>query len=177
MTDFFIQNDIFLRPLEPEDLDVLYRWENDTRLWNVGATVSPFSRFILKKYLVDAADDIYHIKQLRMMIVEKESNLPVGTVDLYEFDALNSRAGIGVLIDESFRKKGYAAQAVSAIESYAFNHLNLHQVYVYVPETNKASIALFSKANFQPAAVLKAWLLINRKYVDVVVMQKINSDF
>lgn len=177
MTDFFIQNDIFLRPLEPEDLDVLYRWENDTRLWNVGATISPFSRFVLKKYLVDAVDDIYQIKQLRMMIVEKESNQPVGTLDLYEFDALNSRAGIGVLIDETFRKKGYAAQAVKAIEMYAFNHLNLHQIYAYVPETNKASMALFTKANFQRTAVLKAWLLINRKYVDVVVMQKINSNF
>lgn len=174
MTDFFIQKDIFLRPLEPEDLDILYRWENDTRLWSVGATVSPFSRFILKKYLVDTADDIYQTKQLRMMIVKKSNNQPVGTLDLYEFDALNARAGVGVLIDEKYRNKGYAAQSVDAIEKYAFNHLNLHQLYAYVPETNRASFALFSKSNFTQTAVLKEWLLINRKYVDVLVMQKIN---
>lgn len=174
MSDFFVHADIYLRPLEPEDLEVLYRWENDTRLWNIGATVSPFSRFTLKKYIAEAIDDIYITKQLRMMIVEKDSNLPVGTLDLYEFDLFNSRAGIGVLIDEDFRGKGYAAQAVACIEKYAFGHLNLHQLYVHIPVTNKASLNLFSDAEYVQTAKLKQWLSVDREHVDVVVMQKFN---
>lgn len=174
MSDFFTHADVYLRPLEPEDLDVLYRWENDTRLWNIGATVSPFSRFTLKKYLVDATDDIYITKQLRMMIVEKGSDLPVGTLDLYEFDVFNSRAGIGVLVDEEFRGRGYATQAVECIENYAFGHLNLRQLYVHIPETNGASLKLFSDAGYMQTAKLKEWLSVNRGYADVVVMQKFN---
>lgn len=173
MIDFFVHNDIYLRPIEPEDLDVLYKWENDTRLWNIGATVSPFSRFTLKKYIVDAHDDIYNTRQLRMMIVEKATDIVVGTIDLYDFDTLNNRAGIGVLIDEDHRNKGYASQAVDGIESYAFNHLGVHQIYVHIPETNKPSLELFSGNGYKETARLKEWLFVNRNYVDVVVMQKI----
>ena len=176
-SDLFIHNDIYLRPLEPEDLDVLYKWENDTRLWNIGSTISPFSRFTLKKYIVDSHDDIFNTKQLRMMIVEKKSDDPVGTIDLYEFDSFSNRAGIGVLIDESYRGNGYASQAVDCMESYAFGHLNIFQLYVYVPETNTASLALFSGSGYQRTAVLKKWLRIKQDYVDVVVKQKFNPDF
>ncbi len=170
--EYFKHNEIYLRPIEPEDLDALFRWENDTRLWDIGSTVSPYSSYTLKRYIEEAHADIYTTRQLRMIVVENETNQPVGTIDLYEFDPLNHRAGIGVLIDENYRNKGYGAQAIDAIESYAFNHLSVHQLYAHIPETNEASLALFQGALYEQTGVLKEWIHINRKYVDVVVMQK-----
>ena len=41
------QKRIRLRALEPEDLDELYQIENDRRLWDVGLTNVPYSRFAL----------------------------------------------------------------------------------------------------------------------------------
>ena len=35
-------NILMLRALEPTDLDVLYRWENDEELWHTSATITPF---------------------------------------------------------------------------------------------------------------------------------------
>lgn len=175
MEDFFINRDIVLRSLEPEDLDVLYKWENDTRLWQKGATISPFSRFAIRQYIVDATDDIYHTRQLRMMLEEKESRLPVGTIDIYDFDPLHRRAGIGILIDEDFQQKGYALQALQCAERYAFGHLLLHQIYAFIPETNQPSLALFAKAGFEQTAVLKEWLSVEKAFVDVIVMQKTDA--
>jgi len=40
-----------LRSLEPEDLELLYLWENDPSIWKVSNTLVPFSRFILRQYL------------------------------------------------------------------------------------------------------------------------------
>ena len=40
-----------LRALEPEDLDILYRYENDSSLWEVGTTIAPFSRKQLYDYI------------------------------------------------------------------------------------------------------------------------------
>lgn len=174
MKDFFIGNTVLLRPLEPEDLDILYKWENDTKLWQNGATITPFSRFALRQYLVDAQQDIYQVRQLRMMIVEKENNKPAGTIDLYDLDALNGRAGVGILVDENFREKGYALQALSCMEEYAFSHLKLHQLYAFVPVGNLPSRALFEKANYERTAVLKEWISVNRSFTGVIVMQKIN---
>ena len=37
-------DEIILRALEPEDLDVLYSIENDIELWSVGYTTVPYSR-------------------------------------------------------------------------------------------------------------------------------------
>lgn len=39
---------IYLRAIEPEDLDILYQWENDSSLWVHGCTLAPFSKFTLR---------------------------------------------------------------------------------------------------------------------------------
>ena len=40
---------ILIRALEPEDLEYLYKWENNMDLWDVSDTLTPFSHFALKK--------------------------------------------------------------------------------------------------------------------------------
>ena len=35
---------IILRALEPEDVELLYTWENDHLIWQVSNTLIPFSR-------------------------------------------------------------------------------------------------------------------------------------
>ncbi|MDP4226269.1 MAG: GNAT family N-acetyltransferase, partial [Bacteroidota bacterium] len=36
-----------LRALEPSDVEILYNWENDTSVWQISGTLSPFSKKIL----------------------------------------------------------------------------------------------------------------------------------
>lgn len=175
MNDFFVNSDIYLRALEPEDMDLLYEWENDTRLWQKGGSITPFSRYVIRQYIANSDQDIYEIKQLRMIVVERESDVAVGTIDLYEFDALNKRAGIGILIDDNYQRRGYGIQALQCIERYAFNHLHLHQIYAYIAVDNLASISIFAKAGYSETAHLKQWLANYKSFVDVVVMQKLNK--
>src|SRR5438046_132130 len=97
---------IHLRAMEPEDIDLMYRWENDSNIWSVSGTVTPFSRFTLEKFIATAHDDIYTTKQLRMMIdlIEKDEENEIssirciGCIDLFDFDPHHLRTGIGVLI-------------------------------------------------------------------------------
>ena len=42
---------LYLRALEPEDLEFLHELENNEEFWEVSATQAPFSKYILKKYL------------------------------------------------------------------------------------------------------------------------------
>ena len=44
---------VSLRAIEPEDLDLLYRIENDRNLWNVGTTNVPYSRYTLHDYIAN----------------------------------------------------------------------------------------------------------------------------
>ncbi|MCX6308614.1 MAG: GNAT family N-acetyltransferase, partial [Bacteroidia bacterium] len=102
---------IRLRALEPEDLDCLYRWENDDRLWAFGSTLTPFSRFVLRQYIENSGQDLFEAKQLRLVVVENATDTPIGTIDLYDFDPFHLRAGIGILIDAEHQKQGFAGEA------------------------------------------------------------------
>ena len=89
---------IELRAVEPEDLDALYRWENDSSLWIYGSTVSPFSRYLLKQYIENYTADIARDKQLRLIIMRKESRQVIGAIDCFDYDITNHKAAIGLLI-------------------------------------------------------------------------------
>ncbi|MBQ1798436.1 MAG: N-acetyltransferase, partial [Muribaculaceae bacterium] len=64
-----LNNDkVRLRALEPTDVDWLYTAENDSRLWAVTDTVAPFSRQLMWQYLKDYNADIYHTRELRLVV-------------------------------------------------------------------------------------------------------------
>ena len=42
---------VYLRALEPEDLDLIYRIENDESIWELSHTQTPYSRYLIKEYL------------------------------------------------------------------------------------------------------------------------------
>jgi len=165
---------IKLRALEPEDLDALYKWENDADLWKCGATIAPYSRFAIKEYIAESRLDIFQTKQLRFMMVWKENNDPVGTIDLYDFDPVNLRAGVGILIDTVYRKKGIGQQALHLLQDYAFDFLLLKQLFAYIPKQNEISLKLFSKAGYSNTACLKEWIKTNNGFEDVHVVQLLN---
>ena len=109
-----------LRALEPEDLDFLYTTENDTNFWKVSNTQVPFSKFLLKQYIENSYQDIYEVKQLRLIIEEIKNNKAIGTIDLFDFNPQHKRAGIGVLIHERYQKFGFANEALALLIPYCF---------------------------------------------------------
>ena len=168
-------NIIRLRAPEPEDLDKLYLWENDPALWEMGSTLSPYSRYILKQYIADAGNDIYERKQLRLIIELKETDTAIGTVDLYDFDPHHRRAGVGILIDTAHQKKGYAKSALNLLIGYAFSFLKLHQLYAFIPITNTRSLRLFEQCDFETTGLFKDWLLTTNGYISARIAVRINN--
>lgn len=164
------KNIVRLRAMEPEDLDVLYRIENDRDLWNVGCTNVPYSRFCLHNYIADSRNDIYTDKQLRLMI-ENHDGETVGIIDMINFDPRHQRAELGIIIINRFRRLGFASAAIKKIASYAKSILHLHQLYAFIEVDNIASIELFSSLGFEKSSILKDWLYNNGQYSDAILMQ------
>ncbi len=165
---------LYLRALEPEDLDFIYEIENDESIWEISATQTPYSRFLIKQYLENAHQDIYEAKQLRLMMVsnKKES---IGLIDLFEFDPKNKRVGVGLLIAKGeFRHKGYGKEALEMVCNYAFKHLQVHQLFANIGEDNAASIHLFESLGFQQIGVKKDWNYINGVYKNELLYQKLS---
>lgn len=163
---------IHLRALEPSDLDFLFALENDQRLWTVSNTLVPFSKFTLEEYIAQAKDDIFTAQQQRFVISDAQNNA-LGLIDLYEFDPIHHRAGVGLVIAETLRGNGLGKKALALIETYAFERLQLHQLYAGVGEDNPASLALFEAAGYEQCGLRKDWNYYNKDYHNEVVFQKI----
>ena len=163
---------IRLRAIEPEDLDLLYRIENDVELWNVGTSNVPYSRYLLHEYVANAKNDIYTDRQVRMMVENSEGKI-VGIVDLVNFDPSNHRAEVGLIILNEYRNQGYGTTVLYKIADYALRILHLHQLYAYVDIENKISMKVFKKGGFNVSSEIKDWLFDGQKYRDSVLLQRL----
>lgn len=173
----YLQNNILkLRAPEPEDLESLYNWENIPDFWGTGNTRQPYSRFAIKEYISQISTNLYESNQLRLMMVAKETNETVGTIDLYDFDLHNSRIALGLFVAPEFQQKGYAKAALHIIEAYVFDFLKIHQLYCHIAKSNNASIKMFQKENFSQTT-LKHWIKDASGYEDIIVFQQFIDDY
>lgn len=167
---------ISLRALEPDDADKLYLWENDTRLWNVGCATAPFSRKQLEEYICTYDADVFSARQLRLVIVENKTGSAVGTADIYDFDPVNNRAGVGILVSEECRGQGIGEKAITLLERYGFMRLGLHQLWAVVPESNTPCRRMFERAGYKISGRMRSWVRNGRSYEDAFLFQRLNID-
>ena len=176
MKYYFKNDEITLRGIEAEDVELLYKWENDEETWKVSHTLVPFSKYILALYIKNSDKDFYESKQIRLMIDTPDGN-SVGAIDLFDFDPFNSRAGVGLLIySEKERLKGYASAALDLIIDYCFKKLGIHQLYANIDTDNAPSIRLFEKFNFEICGTKRQWLKTETGWQDEYLLQLINPD-
>lgn len=171
----FIKNDIVtLRIAELHDAELIYRWENDMEVWRDSETRVPYSRLQIDEFLLNN-NDLTSMKQLRLMIEDTRNGAQVGCIDIYDYDEFNSRAGFGILIDEKYRGKDYAKNAISLLLKYCFNTLLLNQIYALVLATNVNSIKLFESIGFIRCGLKKQWYRTADGFVDQIEYQYIKK--
>ncbi len=167
---------IYLRALEPEDLDFIHSIENDESIWELSHTQVPYSKYILKQYLKQSHKDIYEVKQLRLVISDYNDK-PLGLIDIFDFDFKNKRAGIGIIIKEEKNKgKGIGKAALTLLIGYSIKTLQLHQLYCNISESNEASLKLFTGLGFQIVGLKNDWTYNGEKFENEYLLQLITTD-
>jgi diamine N-acetyltransferase len=169
--------DVKLRALEPEDLELLYNWENNNDYWIISNTVSPFSKYTLKRYIENSHKNIYETGQLRLMIDYIPEKKTIGTIDIFDFDPYHKRAGIGILIaNNEYRRKGLATMALTVLIDYCFKTLLVHQLFCSILENNCESIELFRKLGFSEIGKKKDWIRTSEGYLSEIMFQLIKTE-
>ena len=167
---------IKLRKIEPSDLPFLYQWENDASMWADSDTHNPLSRHDLHQYIENTTGDIYRDGQLRLIIEDSQlstfnsqlSTKIVGCIDLFDFDARNRKAAIGMYIAPDARGKGVGKQAVQLLEDYAFGFLHLRMLYAIISVHNTPCSHIYEQIGYSPSSLLKDWTLEG----DAILWQK-----
>lgn len=161
---------IQLRAIEPSDLEVLYLWENDPDVWRVSGTLAPVSRDRLARFISEQCYDLYATRQMRLIV--DVDGVMVGSVDIFDFEPLHRRFGLGILIyADEHRRRGYASRVIELIKEYARTTLDLKQIWVTIDEDNPASIALFENCGFRLSARRKEWINRSGKFIDELEYQ------
>ena len=160
-----------LRALEPSDLEMMYDTENDKSLWVYSNTSSPFSKHTLKKFIENSHLDIIEHKQVRLVIFDESNSY--GFIDLFDYDQISRRAGVGIIIFEKFRCKGIGSLSLKLIEEHVLEHVPMHQLYANISSNNVESISLFKKNGYNKVGLKKDWVFYNNKFNDELLFQKI----
>ena len=166
---------IILRALEPEDDTLLYQWENDPSAWEVSDRRWPISLSDIKDFIAHSDLDLWHTRQMRLMIVQKSDCTTVGCVDIFDFDPLNLNCSIGIFVAPGFRHKGIGVEAVSEICRMAFRTFGVHTVMATVEEGNAASRAMLRSAGFVETGRRVGFLRHGDTFADEIVMQLFDS--
>ena len=164
--------DLKLRALEPEDIDVLFSIENDSELWRYSNRNEPYSKYTLKKYIEIQSQDISESKQKRF-VLSNNDKIIFGFIDLFDFESFHRRAGIGLVILSDYRNQGFGSKGLDLIENHSKSHYNLHMLYANVAYENKESIFLFKKMKYNLVGVKKKWNYYDNSFHDECLYQKI----
>jgi diamine N-acetyltransferase len=166
---------ITLRALEPQDLDFLFSTENNESFWEISSTQTPYSKYVLKKYIENAHQDIYEAKQFRFVITNIQ-DIPIGMIDLFDFNPQHKRVGVGILVLPKYQNKKVGSEALELLIDYAFSYLHIHQLYANITSDNIKSIHLFEQFNFKKTGLKKDWIFTQNQFKDEILFQLIKNE-
>ena len=169
------RGNVYLSPINPEDYEVFTKWMNDSRITD-WITTWPmiFSLNWEKEWLEKVAKSW----DCNLAIVKKDGDKVLWTVGLFHIEYINQAAELWISIWEfDEHNKWYWADAINAILSFAYNTLNLYNVYLKVKSFNKKAIACYKKVWFKEVGTMHHCQYCNGEWHDMIIMEMLKPDW
>lgn len=172
---FLLGEKIFLRPVEPEDAKFLLRGENDPvvreSLFLALPVSLPTEQEKIEQYIKSK-------EAIVLIIIEKETNQPIGGTAFFRIDYISRAATFYLaILDPTHWSKGYGSEATQLMVDYAFKTLNLNRIQLHVCAENMPAVKIYQKAGFVKEGVLRQAMFRNGRYFDFWVMGILRKDW
>lgn len=167
---------VYLRPLEPDDADLVSRWYADDRVRKLmGDPPMSFAR--RRQRYEDAVkedgDSVY-----RFVICRLEDDVAVGRTDIFEVDRANGSCAFGIAIgDPGLWGQGLGTDAVAAIVDFAFGELRMERVWLDTDAANARAQAVYVKAGFTVEGRLRHAWFQDGAYLDDIRMAMLRDEW
>jgi len=102
-----------------------------------------------------------------------DDDKPVGCVELYNYDPINRRAAVGIVVSNEYRHRGHGTAMIQALTQFCRNNTSLHQIYADIAATNTPSLHIFQKAGYLHCATLRDWVVRSDRFIDTLRYQLI----
>ena len=157
-----------LRPMEEKDLEWVARERNrpECRQW-----------FRQPEFL-SIKDQIkwFNSTDMKSYIALDEDEDRIGVVSLSHIDNIARKCEFSIMIIPEQRCEGYGKKALFELLDYAFNDLNMNQVYSDVFEHNPA-LDWYVGLGFKKYGVLPNWYYKEGKYINSVIISITKDEY
>lgn len=168
---------VCLRKMIEDDIPIYQKWRNDM---DVLRTTNPFidmytygdtKAFVEHVILGASASKSY-------MILDKESQRPIGITSLIQIDFKNRNGECIIDIGEKeYWGKGYGTEALKLLLDYAFLEMNLHRVSLRVFSFNEKAVSMYEKIGFKQEGVSRQSIFREGKWHDIIHMGILQHEY
>lgn len=166
---------VLLRPITMEDTPLIVKWRSRPSVYmNLYSrrpiTVTEHEEW-MRSYVTTG-------KCEQFIIVDKQAQVPVGSVFIKNIDRQTQKGEYGIFIgEESARGKGLGREAAHLMLQYGFETMGLHKIYLSVFAYNQAAIHSYQRAGFEIEGIFRDDFADNGRYEDVVWMAALKEEW
>ena len=165
---------LLFRPITYDDTDMVLKWRNSKAIQG---------NFIYRKE-VTREEHLNWLKTrvdtgevLQFIIVEKDSDRPIGSVYVRDIDDERTTGEYGIFIgEEDARSRGYGTETAERIVEYFFDDLKFRKLSLRVFARNMSAIRSYEKAGFIVDGTHRDRININGTDEEIIFMFALNKD-
>lgn len=166
---------VYLRPLEPDDADLVHRWYEDERVRLLMGD-PPISLARRRQRYADSVGEADGVFRFLICLLADDS--PVGRTDIFDLDPRNGSAAFGITIgNPEDWGQGLGTDALSAITDFAFGELRLERLWLDTDAENLRAQAAYRKAGFVQEGRLRHSWFGEGRYGDEIRMSMLREEW
>ena len=167
---------VYLRPLEPDDADLVHGWYEDTRIQTLMG--DPPLSLAARRLRYEEAAKAGGAEVFRFVICRLDDDQPVGRTDVFEIDRQNGSCAFGITIGEpGLWGQGLGTDAVNAIVDFAFGQLRMERVWLDTDDDNARARAAYRKAGFTEEGRLRHAFYQDGRWSDDIRMAMLRDEW
>jgi RimJ/RimL family protein N-acetyltransferase len=166
---------VLLRPIERADLPRLWEMVADFEV-RVPYSNGPVGPLSLAEFEADHDESLSDKRKDAFFFVVEVDGEVIGQCGLHKIDHFNRRCELGIGIGRDFWGKGFGQDAVRTVVDYAFEHLNMNRVELYVLADDPRAVGAYLRAGFVEEGRLRQQAWVHGAYHDVLMMSVLRDD-
>lgn len=167
------KNDIALTEIRPNDLEIMYAWENDPETSRLVGIYRPTHRTMFVTWFNNIGQDGSVMFAIRYTPEDKL----IGIVHITSINNTHRSASIIIKIgNKEYRGKGYGRTALALVVNFSWADLNLHRLSLTVYHDNEPAIRAYKAVGFQLEGRLRQAIHVNGMRKDLLIMGLLRPD-
>lgn len=165
-----------LRPFRTEDLHLVEEASRDDFIPLITTVPSEWSPQQGNAFIERQNSRLSAGEGWSLAIVDREPDRSIGQVGLWISHLHKGRAEIGYWVAASGRGQGAASHAVEALSDWAFEHLDVDRLSLFIEPWNTASIKTAERAGYEREGLLRSWERVGKIPRDMWSFARFRSD-